>query len=73
MSRLSIPAPTSRPLTPTDAAAYLGLDVKTVTRWARQRYMPGHPIGEGKRKLWRFFEDELAEWLAEKTNQLEAA
>jgi len=55
------------------AAAYLGLDVKTITRWARQGYLPAHPLGEGKRKFWRFFESELAEWLAAKTNQQEAA
>jgi excisionase family DNA binding protein len=62
----------SPPLTPTAAAAYLGLDVKTITRWARQGYLPGHPLGEGKRKFWRFLEGELAEWLTAKTNRSEA-
>jgi len=61
------------PLTPTAAAAYLGLDSKTVTRWARQGYLPGHPLGEGKRKFWRFLETELSEWLAAKSNGSEAA
>jgi excisionase family DNA binding protein len=55
------------------AAAYLGLDVKTVTRWARQGYLPAHPLGEGKRKFWRFFEGELKEWLDSKTNKKDAA
>ena len=41
----------NRPLTPTEAGEYLGLDEKTVTRWARQGYLPGHPLGEGKRKF----------------------
>lgn len=62
-----------RPLTPHGAAEYLGLDVKTVTRWARQGYLPAHPLGEGKRKFWRFFECELSAWLAAKTNQQEVA
>lgn len=58
----------SRPMTPKNAAAYLGLDEKTVTRWARCGYLPAHPLGEGKRKFWRFLEPELEEWLAVKTN-----
>lgn len=36
-------------------------------------YLPAHPLGEGKRKFWRFFENELSDWLAAKTNQQEAA
>ena len=59
----------THPLTPIGAAAYLGLDVKTITRWARQGYLPGHPLGEGKRKFWRFFESELKEWLSGKNNR----
>jgi len=58
----------SRPMTPKSAAAYLGLDEKTVTRWARCGYLPAHPLGEGKRKFWRFLEPELEAWLAAKTN-----
>ena len=60
---------TSRPLTPKTAAEYLGLDEKTVTRWARGGYLPGHPLGEGKRKFWRFFESELTAWMLAKSNQ----
>jgi excisionase family DNA binding protein len=59
---------TNRPLTPVAAAAYLGLDVKTITRWARQGYLPAYALGEGKRKFWRFLESDLAEWLQAKTN-----
>jgi len=65
-------APTP-PMTPVGAAAYLGLDDKTVTRWARQGYLPAHPLGEGKRKFWRFLESELSAWLAAKTNGSAAA
>lgn len=63
----------TQPLTPSDAAAYLGFDVKTITRWARQGYLPAHPLGEGKRKFWRFLESELSEWLSAKTNRSETA
>ena len=62
-----------KPMTPEGAADFLGLDPKTVTRWARKAYLPGHPLGEGKRKFWRFLESELADWLAEKTNGDNAA
>jgi excisionase family DNA binding protein len=58
-----------RPMTPREAASYLGLDVKTVTRWARLGHLPAHPLGEGKRKFWRFLPAELTEWLASKTNK----
>jgi predicted site-specific integrase-resolvase len=59
----------TKPMDPRAAAEFLGLDVKTITRWARQGYVPAHPLGEGKRKFWRFFESELIEWLAAKTNR----
>ncbi|MGA1984036.1 MAG: helix-turn-helix domain-containing protein [Acidobacteriaceae bacterium] len=65
--------PAVHPMTPVAAAAYLGLDAKTITRWARQGYLPAHPLGEGKRKYWRFFESELKEWLDSKTNKKDAA
>lgn len=39
-------------LTPDKAAEYLGgLNSRTVTRWAREGYLPAIPIGEGKRRL----------------------
>ena len=66
-------ATSSRPMTPQDAASFLGLDEKTVTRWARKGYLPGHPMGEGKRKYWRFLKSELSDWLAAKTNGTKAA
>lgn len=62
-----------QPLTPGEAAEYLGLDPRTVTRWARQGYLPAHPLGEGKRKFWRFLESELSDWLAARTNKPELA
>ena len=65
---VSPPPKFSRPMTPRSAAAYLGIDEKTVTRWARRGYSPAHPLGEGKRKFWRFLEAELEAWLAAQTN-----
>ena len=47
--------------------------MKTITRWARQAICRAHPLGEGRRKFWRFLESELAAWLAAKFNQAEAA
>jgi hypothetical protein len=49
------------------------LDDKTIIRWAGKGYLPGHPLGEGKRKFWRFLESELSDWLALKTNRAVAA
>jgi excisionase family DNA binding protein len=54
----------TRYLTPQDAAAYLGgLNSRTVTRWAREGYLPAYPLGEGKRRLWRFVQRDLDEWM----------
>ena len=50
-------------LGPDEAATYLGgLNARTVVRWAREGYLPAFPIGEGKRRLWRFLAD-LAAWM----------
>jgi hypothetical protein len=45
-----------------EAAALIKMDSRTLLRWARLGYVPAHPLGEGKRRLWRFIEDELLEW-----------
>jgi excisionase family DNA binding protein len=51
-------------LTPEQAADYLGgLNSRTVTRWAREGYLPSYPIGEGKRRFWRFLESDLEAWM----------
>ena len=62
-----------RILTPRQAAELLSCDEKTITRWARKGYLPAHPLGEGKKKYWRFFEDELFDWLNGQTNGALAA
>jgi len=41
------------------AADFLGLHPKTVERMARRGELPGHPVGAGERKRWRFLLSEL--------------
>jgi excisionase family DNA binding protein len=54
----------SRYLTCEEAAEYLGgLNSRTVARWARERYLPAIPLGEGKKRLWRFTTDDLDAWM----------
>ena len=62
-----------RPMTPQQAAEFLGLDDKTICRWARKGYLPAHAMGQGKKKYWRFFEDELIALLLEQPTMAEAA
>ncbi|MDT7811001.1 MAG: hypothetical protein QOJ42_917 [Acidobacteriaceae bacterium] len=46
------------------AAQFLGgLNARTVTRWAREGYLPAYPLGEGKRRLWRYLRADLAAWM----------
>jgi excisionase family DNA binding protein len=52
-------------LNPQEAAEVLRMDSRTLVRWARLGYVPAHLMGEGKRKLWRFLEHELLEWVKE--------
>jgi excisionase family DNA binding protein len=48
-----------------EAAMFLGgLNSRTLTRWAREGYLPAYPIGEGKRRLWRFRQEDLERWMA---------
>jgi len=47
-----------------EASCFLGgLNSRTVTRWAREGYLPAYPIGEGKRRLWRFLQADLEAWM----------
>jgi excisionase family DNA binding protein len=51
-------------LTPKEASEFLGgINSRTVTRWAREGYLPAIPVGEGKRRLWRFLECDLEAWM----------
>jgi hypothetical protein len=55
-------------LTPVEAALLLHMDHRTLIRWARIGYVPAHPLGEGRRRLWRFFGDELLAWVGSQAN-----
>lgn len=56
-------------LTANEAAVYLGgLNHRTVTRWAWEGYLPAYPIGEGKRRLWRFLVHDLEQWMLRRRN-----
>ena len=62
--QLNLETPNRRFLTADQAAEFLGgLNSRTVTRWAREGYLPSYPIGEGKRRLWRFLEADLETWM----------
>ncbi len=56
-----------RILDATEAAAIIRMDSRTLVRWARLGYVPAHPLGEGKRRLWRFIEAELLEWFEQRS------
>jgi predicted site-specific integrase-resolvase len=44
------------------AASFLSVDRETLIRWARRGVVPGHPLGAGKRRVWRFRVSELSTW-----------
>ena len=56
------------PLSAKEAALVLKMNSRTLVSWARCGYIPAHPLGEGKRRLWRFFESELLAWVKTREN-----
>lgn len=56
------------PLDSKEAAFLLKMNSRTLVHWARCGYVPAHPLGEGKRRIWRFFENELLEWVEQQRN-----
>jgi excisionase family DNA binding protein len=63
-----------RYFTAEQAAEYLGgLNARTVSRWAREGYLPSIPLGEGKRRLWRFVQADLDEWMNSRRSEGEKA
>lgn len=45
------------------AADYLSMSRKTLLKKARSGRLPGHPIGDGRKKMWRFRISELDHWM----------
>ena len=43
-----------------EAAKFLSLTRRRVLDLARARHLPGHPIGDGARRMWRFRLSEIA-------------
>lgn len=59
-----------RLLTPEEAAELLHMShPRTVVAWARRGYLPAHALGEGRRRIWRFVESELMQWVAKQGNE----
>jgi len=56
------------PLDAKEAARLLKMNSRTLVRWAGRGYVPAHPLGEGRRRIWRFFERELLEWVEKQEN-----
>lgn len=51
-------------LTAAEAATLLGrVNPRTITRWARAGLIPAYPLGEGRRRLWRFRRADLLRWM----------
>lgn len=50
------------------AAAFLSMRRKTLLNLARQGKLPGHPIGSGKRRMWKFRISELDQWMLTDVN-----
>jgi hypothetical protein len=45
------------------AAEHLSISRKTLLRFARRGVVPGHGIGEGRKRMWRFRISELDHWM----------
>jgi len=58
-----VPQASERPVSAKVAADFLQMHVRSITRLAGAGHIPGHPIGYGQRKKWRFYISELDEWL----------
>jgi excisionase family DNA binding protein len=63
-----LPASMTQTLEPfvsaTEASEFVRLHPATVQRLAREGALPGHPVGNGQRRRWRFRLSELQEWLS---------
>ena len=48
---------------PQEAARFLSISPKTLTRLAREGLVPAHAIGDRTRRRWRFLKSELDTWM----------
>ena len=56
----------------TRAAEFLSIRPRQLLELARANIMPGHPIGAGKRRVWRFRLSELADSITRKVDSRSA-
>jgi len=54
------------------AASFLAMSRKTLLAKSRSGHLPGHPIGQGPRKIWRFRLSELSQWLEQEAIKLDS-
>ena len=47
-----------------EAGKFLSLNRRRILELARARKLPGHPIGDGARRVWRFRLSEIADAVA---------
>ncbi len=64
MDRLSVFARPEPFVDADHAAEFLSMRRKTVLELARRGKLPGHPIGGGRRKMWKFRISELDHWMS---------
>lgn len=50
-------------INPQEAARFLSISPKTLTRLAREGIVPAHSIGDRARRRWRFLKSELDTWM----------
>jgi excisionase family DNA binding protein len=54
------------------AANFLAISRKTLLAKSRRGHLPGHPIGQGSRRIWRFRLSELSRWLEQEAVKLDS-
>jgi predicted DNA-binding transcriptional regulator AlpA len=50
------------------AALFLDMRRKTLLELVRKGKLPGHPIGSGQRRMWKFRISELEQWMISEVN-----
>jgi len=50
------------------AAGFLSMRRKTLLDLARRGKLPGHPVGSGQRRMWKFRISELDHWMSAAVN-----
>ena len=60
LTPITVPEPY---IDPQEAARFLCISPKTLTRLAREGVIPAHAIGDRARRRWRFLKSELDTWM----------